>query len=90
MALRAEQFHVLLGAALLARQTVVLRQLAALEGPAAIDEWIGQFALALRTATFLSGVTRSRDLSRRAPVVTGDTREWIAQLGYDRRPRSAK
>ena len=63
---------------------------AALEGPAAIDEWIGQFALALRTATFLSGVTRSRDLSRRAPVVTGDTREWIAQLGYDRRPRSAK
>jgi len=51
---------------------------------------IGQFALALRTATFLSGVTRSRDLSRRAPVVTGDTREWIAQLGYDRRPRSAK
>src|SRR5213078_691400 len=42
---------------------------AALEGPAAIDEWIYQFALALRTATFLSGVTRSRDLSRRAPVV---------------------
>ena len=66
--------------------TLVLR----CEGPAAIDEWIGQFALALRTATFLSGVTRSRDLSRRAPVVTGDTREWIAQLGYDRRPRSAK
>jgi isopentenyl-diphosphate delta-isomerase len=60
---------------------------AALDGAAAVDEWIGQFALELRTATFLSGVTRSRDLSRRAAVVTGDTREWIAQLGYDRRPR---
>jgi isopentenyl-diphosphate delta-isomerase len=60
---------------------------AALDEAAAVDEWIGQFALELRTATFLSGVTRSRDLSRRAAVVTGDTREWIAQLGYDRRPR---
>jgi len=63
---------------------------AALEGPAAIDEWIGQFALALRTATFLSGVTRSRDLSMRVPVITGDTHEWISQLGYDRRARPAK
>ena len=57
---------------------------AALDGPAAVDDWIGQFALELRTATFLSGATRASDLSRRAPVVTGDTREWIAQLGYDR------
>jgi len=63
---------------------------AALEGPAAVDEWVRQFALELRTAAFLSGVTRTRDLSTRSPVVTGDTREWIAQLGYDRRPRSAK
>jgi isopentenyl-diphosphate delta-isomerase len=63
---------------------------AALDGAAAVDEWIGQFALELRTATFLSGVTRTRDLSRRAAVVTGDTREWIAQLGYDRRTRRTK
>jgi isopentenyl-diphosphate delta-isomerase len=63
---------------------------AALDGAAAVDEWIGQFALELRTATFLSGVTRSRDLSRRAAVVTGDTREWIAQLGYDKTARSTK
>jgi len=63
---------------------------AALDGPAAVDEWIGQFALELRTATFLSGVTRARDLSRSRPVITGDTREWIAQLGYDRSPRSTK
>jgi isopentenyl-diphosphate delta-isomerase len=63
---------------------------AALDGAAAVDEWIGQFALELRTATFLSGVTRTRDLSRRAAVVTGDTRDWIAQLGYDRRTRQTK
>jgi isopentenyl-diphosphate Delta-isomerase len=58
---------------------------AALEGAAALDRWIAQFALELRTATFLSGVTRSRDLARRPPVVTGATREWIDQL--DSRPR---
>jgi isopentenyl-diphosphate Delta-isomerase len=63
---------------------------AALDGPAAVDEWVRQFALELRTATFLSGVSRARDLSKRRPVITGDTRDWIAQLGYDRRPRAAK
>jgi isopentenyl-diphosphate Delta-isomerase len=63
---------------------------AALDGPAAVDEWVRQFALELRTATFLSGASRARDLSKRRPVITGDTREWIAQLGYDRRPRSTK
>jgi isopentenyl-diphosphate delta-isomerase len=63
---------------------------AALEGPAAVDEWILQFALELRTATFLSGVTRARDLVTRRPVVTGDTREWIAQLGYEPPRRLAK
>ena len=63
---------------------------AALEGPAAVDEWVRQFTLELRTAAFLSGVTRTRDLSKREPVITGETRDWITQLGYDRRPRSAK
>ena len=63
---------------------------AALEGPDAVDEWVRQFALELRTAAFLSGVTRTRDLSNRRPVVTGDTRDWIAQLGYEARSRSAK
>jgi isopentenyl-diphosphate delta-isomerase len=60
---------------------------AALEGPDAVDRWIAQFALELRTATFLSGVTRARDLATRRPVVTGATREWIDQLGYRQRPR---
>jgi isopentenyl-diphosphate delta-isomerase len=63
---------------------------AALEGAAAVDEWVRQFALELRTAAFLSGVTRSRDLSKRRPVITGDTRDWIDQLGYEARPRSTK
>ncbi|HEX9495591.1 MAG TPA: type 2 isopentenyl-diphosphate Delta-isomerase [Candidatus Limnocylindria bacterium] len=65
---------------------------AALDGDEAIDRWIAQFALELRTATFLSGVARSRDLATRAPVITGATREWIDQLGYapgPRRPRQA-
>ena len=63
---------------------------AALEGADAVDEWVRQFALELRTAAFLSGVTRTRDLSKRRPVVTGETRDWIAQLDYEPRPRSAR
>jgi isopentenyl-diphosphate delta-isomerase len=55
---------------------------AALDGPAAIDAWLAQFALELRTATFLAGVKRSRDLATRPPVITGETRNWIDQLGY--------
>ena len=63
---------------------------AALDSADAVDEWVRQFALELRTAAFLSGVTRTRDLSKRRPVVTGETRDWIAQLGYEARPRSAR
>lgn len=60
---------------------------AALEGAEAIDLWIAQFSLELRTATFLAGVQRARDLATRPPVITGETREWIDQLGYaPRRP----
>jgi isopentenyl-diphosphate delta-isomerase len=61
---------------------------AALAGPDAVDRWITQFALELRTAAFLSGVRRARDLALRPPVVTGDTRDWIVQLGYGPRPRA--
>jgi len=62
---------------------------AALAGPERVDEWIRQFALELRTATFLSGVRRARDLATRPPVVTGDTRDWMVQLGYERRSRAS-
>jgi isopentenyl-diphosphate delta-isomerase len=63
---------------------------AALEGPAAIDRWLAQFALELRTATFLAGVKRARDLATCPPVVTGETREWIDQLGYRPTARARK
>jgi isopentenyl-diphosphate delta-isomerase len=60
---------------------------AALESAEAVDRWVAQFALELRTATFLAGVARSRDLVTRPPVITGATRQWIDQLGYAPRPR---
>lgn len=60
---------------------------AALEGEAAVDRWVAQFALELRTATFLAGVARVRDLRRRPIVVTGATAQWIEQLGYRARHR---
>jgi isopentenyl diphosphate isomerase/L-lactate dehydrogenase-like FMN-dependent dehydrogenase len=63
---------------------------AALEGADAVDKWIAQFTLELRTATFLSGVTRVRDLATRPPVVTGETRDWIDQLGYAQRRRASR
>lgn len=55
---------------------------AALASREALDRWIAQFELELRTATFLVGVKRARDLATRPPVITGETRDWIAQLGY--------
>lgn len=63
---------------------------AALEGPEVLDRWIAQFALELRTATFLAGVKRARDLATRPPVITGETRDWIAQLGYDTPRRTTR
>lgn len=63
---------------------------AALEGGSAVDDWIAQFALELRTAAFLGGVRRARDLATRPPVVTGPTREWMDQLGYRLRARRAR
>jgi isopentenyl-diphosphate delta-isomerase len=55
---------------------------AALQGDAAVEAWIGQFVAELRTVLFLTG---SRDVAalRATPrVITGATREWLAQLGY--------
>jgi len=62
---------------------------AALDGEAAVDAWVAQFELELRTATFLAGVARSRDLGRRPIVVTGTTGQWLDQLGYRPRRRVA-
>lgn len=55
---------------------------AALRGDGAVDDWLAQFDLELRTAAFLTGASRARDLAKVPRVVVGVTREWIAQLGY--------
>ena len=47
-----------------------------------MTEWVRQFELELRTATFLSGVARAADLCSAPRLVLGDTRAWIEQLGY--------
>ena len=56
--------------------------LAATEGPASITRWVKQFELELRTATFLSGTARARDLRQVRRVIRGATRDWIDQLSY--------
>jgi isopentenyl-diphosphate delta-isomerase len=55
---------------------------AALRGAAAVDEWIAQFELELRTATFLCGAASVQALRSAPRVILGDTKEWLAQLGY--------
>jgi len=54
-----------------------------------VDAWVAQFELELRTATFLAGVARARDLGRRPIVVIGATGQWLDQLGYRPRRRAA-
>ncbi|MGH2378240.1 MAG: type 2 isopentenyl-diphosphate Delta-isomerase, partial [Candidatus Limnocylindria bacterium] len=55
---------------------------AALAGEPAVHEWIAQFELQLRTATFLAGAEKATELRSAPRVVLGDTHEWLAQLGY--------
>jgi isopentenyl-diphosphate Delta-isomerase len=52
---------------------------AALEGDAAVEDWIGQFLEELRVAVFLSGGRGVADLRSAPKVVLGDTRRWIEQ-----------
>jgi isopentenyl-diphosphate delta-isomerase len=59
----------------------------ALEGEAAVEDWIRQFELELRTALFLTGTQSLAELRRVPRVVVGDTQAWLAQLGYLRAPR---
>ena len=55
---------------------------AALRGESDVERWIGDFALELRTATFLTGRGRAADLSRATVVITGESLAWLDQLGY--------
>ena len=56
---------------------------AALEGDAAVDAWITDFLSELRTVLFLTGSSEVDELRAKPRVITGVTREWISQLGYD-------
>jgi isopentenyl-diphosphate Delta-isomerase len=53
---------------------------AALQGDQAVDRWIEQFLLELRTVLFLSGARNAGELSTKPRVIVGATREWLAQL----------
>lgn len=55
---------------------------AAMEGDAAVDVWIGQFVDELRVAIFLTGGRRLTDLPGVPRVVMGETRHWLADLNY--------
>jgi isopentenyl-diphosphate delta-isomerase len=72
-----------LGATLVGVGRPMLR--AALDGEDAVRAWIAQFELELRTAVFLSGLRRARELRVATVVVTGDTRAWLDALGWRRR-----
>jgi isopentenyl-diphosphate delta-isomerase len=51
-------------------------------GDGAVARWIEAFLAELRAAVFLSGARSLAGLRARPRVVLGETREWLAQLGY--------
>jgi isopentenyl-diphosphate delta-isomerase len=51
---------------------------AALAGEAALEAWLQQWLLELRTALFLSGARTPAELRHKPRVVTGDTRAWLS------------
>jgi isopentenyl-diphosphate delta-isomerase len=56
---------------------------AALEGEAAVEAWIEQFLVELRTVLFLTGSRTTVELRRRPLVVLGETRGWLDGLGLE-------
>ena len=68
-----------LGARLVGVARPLLR--AALEGDAAVDAWIEQFLIELRTVLFLTGSRKPDELGRRPLVILGETRAWLEGLG---------
>lgn len=56
---------------------------AALMSDEAVERWVGRFLHALRAVLFLTGCRSPRELSERPAIVTGATRSWLDQLGYE-------
>jgi isopentenyl-diphosphate delta-isomerase len=52
---------------------------AALEGDAAVAQWIEQFLLELRTTLFLTGSVDAAALQTKPRVITGETKDWLDQ-----------
>jgi isopentenyl-diphosphate delta-isomerase len=69
---------VVLGATLVGVARPLLQ--AALQGDAAVDVWITQFLNELRTTLFLTGSEDLAALRGKPRVISGPTRDWIAQL----------
>jgi isopentenyl-diphosphate delta-isomerase len=63
---------------------------AALEGDAAVDRWIDQLLHELRTVLFLTGSPDLDALRNSQPLVLGQTRAWLDQLGYAAIPSGAQ
>jgi isopentenyl-diphosphate delta-isomerase len=53
------------------------------EGEDAVLRWLNGFEVQLRSAMFLSGAHRVKDLAQATRVVLGATSEWLRQLGID-------
>jgi len=54
---------------------------AAVDGYDSVVAWLRQFITELETALFLTGSANLDQLRRRPPIVLGETREWLRQLG---------
>jgi isopentenyl-diphosphate delta-isomerase len=54
----------------------------ALQGESALEAWIQQWLLELRTALFLTGSATPSDLERKPKVILGETRSWLDALGW--------
>lgn len=52
----------------------------ALEGDAAVANWLQQFALELRTAMFLTGSRTPAELRQQRTVIVGETLDWLRQV----------
>lgn len=62
----------------------------ALEGPEAVMEWLEVFFAELSVALFLSGASSIKEMKQKRMVIVGRMREWLQQLGYEKRLASKR